>query len=563
MHILRRTPLPCLLLLLAFSAAPGAALTAPLTGTAETVGQHLAVMQPLAAPYLSQPLSIVYEEDEPELGKRVRLQWQSGLFRQERDWLGLPECYAYDGQDYWYGSVEMLPVRLDHAEPADVSHQWAACLYYCADDLAAYLRPLTEDELSEARKLPQLGDWLLLAWTPPQMSEIWLLLDPDSLLLGGYLYGDKRELDTSSVIRLSLFDEWASFDDAAYPVAMNMLTVLSNGSEVRRRPARTVSVTRTDPLPLESFRTASTPPVPSSQLPGGKLELAFRLHDDDITLSATGPDGSELALKFDTGANIGLLRRDIAARFGWQPQGALPVSGHGGSADLQFLRAGGISLGGVELAPYTCGVMPGLNGPLPGEPGYEYHEARIADEENSLDSRLREEGIDGLLGTSLLNSFVVHVDYPARKLTLYDPAVFDAREQLAPGYLDLPLHRDALPFTEVTVDSKLSGGAFFNTGARPYFNLALWALDEHKIMYPIESIATGMSIHGLQVFGIIRPGVVALGELELIEPYTFLESLAPGDEPDSARMASFGSEFFHEHAVTFDLHNKRVYIEPR
>ena len=169
--------------------------------------------------------------------------------------------------------------------------------------------------------------------------------------------------------------------------------------------------------------------------------------------------------------------------------------------------------------------------------------------------------MDGLLGTALLNSFVVRIDYRRKELTLYDRASFDAARALRYDRMELPLYRDALPFTDVSVDGKLSGGAFFNTGARPYFSLAIWALDKQGLEYPIESIATGMSIHGLQVFGIIRPGVVRLGALEVREPYTFLEELAPGDEPDEARLASFGSEFFHDHAVTFDLHREKVYIE--
>jgi hypothetical protein len=74
-------------------------------------------------------------------------------------------------------------------------------------------------------------------------------------------------------------------------------------------------------------------------------------------------------------------------------------------------------------------------------------------------------------------------------------------------------------------------------------------------------MASGLSIHGPQVFGIVRPGLVELGSLKLERPETYLEMLAPGDAPDESRMASFGSEFFHEHVVTFDLPHERVFVE--
>src|SRR5262249_43835079 len=125
----------------------------------------------------------------------------------------------------------------------------------------------------------------------------------------------------------------------------------------------------------------------------------------------------------------------------------------------------------------------------------------------------------------------------------------------------LPLHRDALPYTGVTVDSKVRGGAYFNTGARPYFNLMIWALDREHVAYPVVGLASGLSIHGPQAFGIVRPDVVELGSLRLEHRLTYLENLAPGDPPDETRIASFGSDFFKEHIVTFDLPHEKVFVQ--
>jgi hypothetical protein len=307
---------------------------------------------------------------------------------------------------------------------------------------------------------------------------------------------------------------------------------------------------------------ASAPAVPQLRLPGGQLTLPFRLVDDDITVQAAGPAGQQLALKFDTGANIGLLRRDTAGRLGLAPQGAQVVSGHGGSAELQVALVRGLRLGGVELPPYAAGIAAAPTGPAPGTPGYEYYQARLqGTHPPGLDDTLRKEGIDGLLGTVLLNCCVLRVDYRHQQLTLFDSATFEPQARLPAGTPALPLYRNSLPFTEVVVDGKLHGGAFFNTGTQPLFNLQAWALDREAMSYPVEGIATGMSIHGPQMFGIIRPAAVELGGLRLVQPATYLEMLGPGDAPDESLLASFGSAFFHDHVVTFDLARERVYIE--
>ena len=208
---------------------------------------------------------------------------------------------------------------------------------------------------------------MLLAYAPPQMSEAWLLLDPASLLLTGILLGDQPAMDDSGVLKLSQFGPWRQFEAASYPAEIALVTVLSNGEVVRERPVQTYAVSAAPKQAREWFGIDNAPPVPAPELPGGQLTLPFRLHDDDITLDASGPGGRPLVLKLDTGANIGLLRRDVALALGCTPAGAQPVSGHGATGDLQLARAQGIRLGNIELPAYTAGVMSGGDIPQPGE----------------------------------------------------------------------------------------------------------------------------------------------------------------------------------------------------
>jgi hypothetical protein len=531
-------------------------------------------MAACTAPFAAGPLDLTFGEDDPADAKTLRLHWQQGRFREERTWLGETEVYAYDGQDYWFGSNEALPFALDHGASPDVTHEFVLELYYAVPAQSPMLRILSAHELSEARKLPQLRGFLLLDYAPAGMSEAWLLLDPQTLLLRGSLLGDQRSLDDSGVLQVSLYGPWTDFGGARYPSQIEVLNLLDDGTQLSRHVLRTQGIAAGPVLPPAQFQRGSAPAVAQPELPGGQLSVPFRVVDDGITLDATvappaapaagSPAGAPaplpLVLKFDSGANVGLLRRDSAWRLGLRPAGHEAVNGHGGTARLQFAVLSGVHLGAAEVPPFEVAVTADDGGPKPGQPGYDYYQARIKDRSASLDGSLDEDGVDGLLGTSLLNNYVVRIDYAHRQLTLFGAAQFSPALLGAPAE-ELPLTRSALPFTAVTVDGTLHGGAFFNTGARPFFSLEQWALDRAHATYPLLGVARGLSIHGPQAFGIVRPGVVELGSLKLERPTTLLERQTPGEPPDDTRIASFGSEFFHDHVVTFDVPHEKVYVQ--
>jgi hypothetical protein len=536
------TWLLCLTPLVCHGAEPAVSPTGSPTAL---VQQHLAVMAPLAAAIDAHALTFDFLIEDPALDQHVHVYWQSGLFRQERAAL-LPSAYGYDGTDFWYGSAETLPYRLDRERPADVTDQQVSFLYYALPTQAPWVRELTAEELAEAKRVPQLQGFDLLAYCPPDMSEEWLLVDTQTHQLRGSLLGDDRSMDASGVLQLTLFGDWQDFGGIHYPATLRELRVLPDGAVVREAPVQTVSILpAAEPLPAESFSMASAPAIAVPALPSGRLSVPFRLVDDDITLDLRASDGKPLVLKFDSGANVGLLRFDVARRLGLAAGGSQPISGHGGTAELGLVKLEHLTLSDVELPPFSAAVIPQEQ---PGEP-------------TSLTASLQEAGVHGLIGTILLNAFVVTVDFQAKTLTLYEAHTF-APETTVPGATVLPYYRNGLPYTNVVVDGKLKGGAFFNTGARPYFNLEVWALDREGLEYPIEDFATGISIHGMQLFGMIRPRQVELGGLVIKQPRTFLEMLGPGDPPEPSRMASFGSEFFHDHRVTFDLYHERLYVEP-
>lgn len=502
--------------------------------------QHLRVMKPVGDYFAAHVVKIDYLEGEPEYGKLITAYWQNGRFRQEYQWLGFTEVFAYNGERHWYGSSLNLPYPLDYGQPADVTTQLVCNFAYLALDQQAYITPPGEVPLDLDER------YAVLRYVPPQMSEVLLLLDPADYRLAGFLEGTEKLIADSMLYRLTTFEDWADFGISWYPAVTRFVMVTDEGDEVRERILTAQGVYAIPPLAPSQFEEASAPVVPRPPLSQDPFEIRYSFVSDNVVLRCQTADGQPLRMELDTGANVGLLRRDVAKKLGLTLIGDEQVTGHGGAAAVQYCRVEGLKIEGakrgtlVEIPPFPAAVL---------------------SEDDSLDRSLADHGVAGLLGNFVLNSFITKLDFRRRYITLYAPETFDPAVHLGQGYYALPVHRDSMPFVDITVDGKIRGGAFFNTGAQQLFALSAWAVDAAGLSYEVETVGTGVTVDGFTAFGIVRPELVELGNIEIRRPTTHLELLAPGEAPNPNRIASFGNAFFERYTVTFDLFNQMYYIE--
>lgn len=505
------------------------------TGFEELLSRHQRVMQPLAELLATQPVRIDYIEGNPQDNKSISRLWQDGKYREEFHWLGFTEVFGYDGQDNWYGSDINLPYTLDQGAGLDITPELVENFAYLKPDQAQYLSAGGAVPLDLANK------YATMLYAPPGMSEALLLLDPFDFRLAGMLQSTDHKLDEATLFRLTTYEEWTDFGTCRFPAVTRLQTLTPKGELVRERYQTAQAVQIVPAQPLSYFQRTASPTVPSPPLPTVPYVVPFSYLNDTVVVKCTGPDGKTYKLELDTGANVGLLRRDVARRLGLEPLGDEEVTGHGGRAQVGYVRVEGMKLNGaVTLPPYPAAVLLG---------------------EEGLDESLSNNGVSGLLGTFVLNNFVVQLDYRRRRMSLWPPGEFDPQRDLSPGYYAIPCVRDSMPYVMVDVDQKVKGGAFFNTGAQQYFTLSAWALDRAGLSYDVETFSTGVTIHGKSAFAMIRPAKVQLGQFVLENPLTHLELLAPGEAPNPHRIASFGNAFFQRYKVTFDLFGQYYYIE--
>jgi hypothetical protein len=524
-----------LALILVWLATVGVARVAAASSFEELLDKHRRVMKPLSEMFARQPVRIEYVEGDPADGKKIMHFWQDGKYRSEFYWLGFTEVFGYDGKDNWYGSNINLPYTLDQGAGLDVTPEYVENYAYFRPDQQPFLGPPGGVPLGLANK------YAVIRYAPPGMSEALLLLNPTDFRLSGMLQSTDHKLDDATLYRLSTYEEWSDFGSCNFPAVTRIQTLTPKGELVRERYQTTQSIKVAPVQALSYFQRASAPAVPVPALPKVPYAVPFSYLNDTVVVKCIGADGKPYKLELDTGANVGLLRRDVAKHLGLVPTGNEEVTGHGGTAKVGYVRVEGMKLNG-EVA-------------LPAWP------AAVMSEQSPLDESLSDSHVSGLLGTFMLNNFVVQLDYRRRRMLLWPPDKFDAQRDLGAGYYSIPCIRDSMPYVIVDVDGKIKGGAFFNTGAQQYFTLSAWALDRAGLSYDVETISTGVTIHGKSSFAVIRPGQVRVGQLVLERPTTHMEFLAPGEAPNPHRIASFGNAFFQRYKVTFDLFHEFYYIE--
>lgn len=519
----------------------------------QLLDRHRRAMAQVNAVFSAGPLRIESVEGDLEEGERIVFQWQQGKFREEYNWIGFVEVFGFNGRQYWYGSSLNLPYALDQGYGPDTTFEIVTAFAYLQPDQLQYISAAPADV-----PLSLQNRYALLHYSPPAMSDALLLLDPLDYRLVGLLQGSARLIADSEFYKLTTLEDWADFGATWHPTITRVTSVSPDGERLREKYMTTMQITRAAPLPDSMFEPESSPPVAKPVLPSAPLQMGFSFLNDNVVLKAETANGTPIRLELDTGANVGLLRSDVAREMGLNPYGDEQITGHGSLVDVGYVPVQGLKL--VDIFDSTSSFE------LPPWP------AAVLGEGSTLETGMADNNVAGLLGNFVLNWFVVKLDYRRRIMTLYPHGSFDPAQHLQPGYYSIPVVRDSMPWCRVQVDGAIKGGAYFNTGAQYYFSLHAWAIDAAELVYKVTSLNTTVTIGGSSISGNIQPGQLLvgdprLGQLELLGTpsaplNTHLELLAPGEAPNPNRIASFGNQFFKNHTVTFDLYNQVFYIEP-
>lgn len=267
--------------------------------------------------------------------------------------------------------------------------------------------------------------------------------------------------------------------------------------------------------------------------------------------------GSERTFMFmlDTGATQTLMTPDAAAASGFRASMVMPSHGHGSRADFELGLCTTASLG--ESGAETTAPLGGFA-------------ATRLEEGSELVAMLESVGFDGIMGIAPLHQYVTIFNTVDRQLTLVPPHLFDPALIMNERTLVFDLDAEDLVYIPAELNGWLTGELMIDSGIQEKFALLEETLDYHGVFAEVIGSQEHMVVGGRRDFEYVE-----------IESLKLLPSEAPPGVPDivitngrgyvseddlgalSARqlLGFFGSGFFMDARLTFDLFNQKLYVE--
>jgi membrane-associated protease RseP (regulator of RpoE activity) len=171
-------------------------------------------------------------------------------------------------------------------------------------------------------------------------------------------------------------------------------------------------------------------------------------------------------------------------------------------------------------------------------------------------------GLDGILGDSLFDRYVVTLDFDRQQVTLTDPRQYQPPDGATIVPFTIYVH--LVPMYEGTVDG-LRGKFLIDLGDRSSFTLfrPFWEKNGFDRKHgPVLEAMTGIGIGGPIHGFVTRVGAVSLGETKIANPVTRLVVQKPSAIDDQVISGSVGTGILKRFVVSFDYSRGRMILTP-
>ena len=292
--------------------------------------------------------------------------------------------------------------------------------------------------------------------------------------------------------------------------------------------------------PLGSAAIAS-PLTILTPVAGPVAEIPFELLGDHIVLDAT-VNGVAGRLVLDTGSSASSLDAEWAQSDAGVAAGRTARAQGSGDVQISIGQAASIRVGALEMRDVNVALVP--LGPV---------------------SRVHGTYVRGTLGYDFISKYVVEVDYPARRLRLYEPAGYEygGRGVQVPVTLDL-----RIPMVQATVTPRgatpiparllldLGSGALAVRLTAPF-------VAEHDLVAVAGGITApiGTGVGGTMIGRIARLDALDVGGLHVSAPTVGLAERREGFFGSAIADGTVGAPVFRRTKMILDYARSRVIFE--
>ena len=270
----------------------------------------------------------------------------------------------------------------------------------------------------------------------------------------------------------------------------------------------------------------------------GETTFPFRLINNHIYAEAKVDGKGPYTFIFDTGG-LNLVSPATAEALGLKSEGSMDGRGAGtGTIKAGFTKVKRLMLGKASVDDQLFIVM-------------------------DLNAMKNIEGIPmpGMVGFETFRRFVTRIDYGARTITLIDPAKFDAKDAGTPVPFVL---NDRVPEVHGSFEG-IPAMFDIDTGARDSLTLNGPFAETHavKASHPGGfTTVTGWGVGGPSTGYVLRARSVTLGGVEVQNIVADINDQKAGAFAGSEYSGNVGGGILKRFVVTFDYHNKVMYLKP-
>jgi hypothetical protein len=165
----------------------------------------------------------------------------------------------------------------------------------------------------------------------------------------------------------------------------------------------------------------------------------------------------------------------------------------------------------------------------------------------------------GMIGFETFRRFVTRIDYGSQTITLIDPKAFDPRDAGTPIKIAF---NGNVPEVTGSYDG-IPGKFMIDTGARMALSLTATFVQNHKLTSQGSmDIVTGWGVGGPTRSGVIKGGVLKIGDVEVDHPLTLLSTDKAGTMSKSEQAGNIGGGVLKRFIVTLDYEHSVMYLKP-
>ena len=293
------------------------------------------------------------------------------------------------------------------------------------------------------------------------------------------------------------------------------------------------------PAPDSAYAMPQTK-VSDYSIEGGASQtvIPFKLINNHIYANASVNGQGPFQFIFDTGG-VNLVAPATAEKLGLKAEGDMEARGAGeGTMKASLAKVDELMVGDARIGSQVFIIIP-------------------------LDAMKNVEGVDmpGMVGFETFRRFVTRIDYGNKTITLIDPAHFDPKDAGTPVPFTLngriPEVKGSFEGIPATWD--------IDTGARSSLTLTKPFSEENKLRdsHP-KGVSTvdGWGVGGPSTGYVTRGRKMMLGSIEIPGIVTTFADQDKGAFAGSDYSGNVGGGILKRFVVTFDYHNKIMYLKP-